>query len=100
MEEWCHIPPIEIQTVVESMPRCIEAVLALGARCPVKTLNVAVSFVLAVTCVLLHALYKRLRNSPYCHAVSQNHSINMNSLHWLSTHFKLSMKVVGGCLIS
>jgi hypothetical protein len=28
VEEWCHIPPIEFQTLVESMPRHIEAVLA------------------------------------------------------------------------
>ena len=27
VEEWCHIPPIEFQTLVESMPRQIEAVL-------------------------------------------------------------------------
>jgi hypothetical protein len=28
MEELSYIPPIEFQTLVESMPRCIEAVLA------------------------------------------------------------------------
>ena len=28
VEEWSHIPPIEFQTLVESLPRCIEAVLA------------------------------------------------------------------------
>ena len=28
VEEWCCIPPIEFQTLVESVPMCIEAVLA------------------------------------------------------------------------
>jgi hypothetical protein len=27
MEEWCRFPPIEFQTVVEPMPRCIDAIL-------------------------------------------------------------------------
>jgi hypothetical protein len=27
VEEWSHIPPIEFQTLVESLPRCTEAVL-------------------------------------------------------------------------
>ena len=30
VEEWCHIHPIEFQTLVESMPRCTEAVLTDG----------------------------------------------------------------------
>ena len=34
MEEWCHIPPIEFQTLVESMPRCIEAITARDAPTP------------------------------------------------------------------
>ena len=28
LEEWCRIPPIEFQTLVESMPMCTEAALA------------------------------------------------------------------------
>ena len=34
VEEWCHIPPIEFQTLVEAMPRCIEAVLDPGGPTP------------------------------------------------------------------
>ena len=30
VEEWCHIFPIEFQTIVESMPRYIDAVMAHG----------------------------------------------------------------------
>ena len=37
--------------LVESMPRCIEAVLARGAQHPIKTLYVGVSFILADTCM-------------------------------------------------
>ena len=40
---------LELRKLVESMPRCIEAVLARGAQCPVKTLYVGVSFILAAT---------------------------------------------------
>ena len=28
VEEWCRIPPAEFQTLVDSMPRCIQTVLA------------------------------------------------------------------------
>jgi hypothetical protein len=28
VEEWYHIPTIEVQTLVECIPRCIESVLA------------------------------------------------------------------------
>ena len=45
MEEWCRIPPIEFQILVESMPRCIEAVLTCGDPTP----YVGVSFVLVVS---------------------------------------------------
>ena len=34
MEEWCCISPIEFQTIVEYIPRCIEAVLARGGPTP------------------------------------------------------------------
>ena len=34
VEEWGRIPPIEFQTLVESMPRCIEAVLAQSGAMP------------------------------------------------------------------
>ena len=34
MEEWCCFPPIEFQTLVESIPRFIEAVLARGGPTP------------------------------------------------------------------
>ena len=34
VEEWCRIPPIEFQPLVESMPRSIEAVLARGGPTP------------------------------------------------------------------
>ena len=34
VEEWRHIPPIEFQTLIESIPRCIEAVLARGGPMP------------------------------------------------------------------
>jgi hypothetical protein len=44
---WCRILPIEFQTLVESMPRCIEAVLAARGG-PIKTLYVGVSFILTV----------------------------------------------------
>uniref|UniRef100_A0A0E9XFQ8 Uncharacterized protein n=1 Tax=Anguilla anguilla TaxID=7936 RepID=A0A0E9XFQ8_ANGAN len=27
LEEWCSVPPAEFQRLVESMPRCTEAVL-------------------------------------------------------------------------
>jgi hypothetical protein len=43
VEEWCHMPPIEFQTLVESMSRPVVAQL------PIKTLYVDVSFILAVT---------------------------------------------------
>ena len=34
VEEWCRVPPIEFQTHVESIPRCIEAVLfPVGPMC-------------------------------------------------------------------
>jgi hypothetical protein len=42
LEEWCRIPPIEFQTLVESMPRCIEAVVAAHGgpiKCPIKRKN-------------------------------------------------------------
>jgi hypothetical protein len=45
MEEWCHIPPIEFQTLVESMPRGIEAVLARVNQSPIKTSYVGVFFI-------------------------------------------------------
>jgi hypothetical protein len=51
VEEWCSIPPIEFQTFVEYMPRCIEAVLA---QRPIKTRYVDVSFIFAVTCMLCY----------------------------------------------
>ena len=47
VEEWCCIPPIEFQTLVESMTWCIEAVLTARSA---KTLYVGVSFILGVTC--------------------------------------------------
>jgi hypothetical protein len=47
--EWCHILPIEFQTLVESMSRHSEAVLVV-AQHPIKTLYVGVSFILSVTC--------------------------------------------------
>jgi hypothetical protein len=47
VEEWYCIPPIEFQAPKESMPTCIEAVLA---QQPIKTFYVGVSFILAVTC--------------------------------------------------
>ena len=34
VEEWCRIPPIEFQTLVESMPRCMEAVMARDGPTP------------------------------------------------------------------
>ena len=49
MEEWCRLPPTEFQTLVESMSRCIEAVLMV-AQHPIKTLYVGVSCILTVTC--------------------------------------------------
>ena len=52
MEEWCRIPPIEFQTLVESMPWCIEAVLvARGGPTTLLKHVVGVSFILAVTCI-------------------------------------------------
>jgi hypothetical protein len=30
VEEWCCMPPTKFQTLIESIPRCIEAVLARG----------------------------------------------------------------------
>ena len=36
MEEWCRLPPIEFQTLVESTRRCIEAVLARGDPTPYR----------------------------------------------------------------
>ncbi len=45
LEEWCSIPPVEFQRLVESMPRCIEAVLvARGAQHLTKTCYVGFSF--------------------------------------------------------
>ena len=35
VEQWCCIPPIDFQTLVESMPRCIEAILVRGDQCPI-----------------------------------------------------------------
>ena len=55
MEEWCRIPRIEFQTLVESMPRCIEAVLVCdGSKCLLR--HFGVSFILAVTCTELYCL--------------------------------------------
>ena len=34
VEEWCRIPPIEIQKLVASMPMPIETVLAHGGHMP------------------------------------------------------------------
>ena len=34
IEEWCRIPPVEFQTLVESMPRQIEAVLERSRPTP------------------------------------------------------------------
>jgi hypothetical protein len=34
VEEWCRFAPIEFQTLVESMPRYIEAILARGFPTP------------------------------------------------------------------
>ena len=32
-EEWCHIPPIEFQTLVESVTRCIEGEMEILVSC-------------------------------------------------------------------
>jgi hypothetical protein len=55
VKEWCPIPPIEFQTLEESMPRPIEAVLACGA---LLRHYVGVSFILAVTCTCTDKLRK------------------------------------------
>jgi hypothetical protein len=49
VEQWCHIPPIEFQTLVEYMPRRIAAVLWW----PNALLRhyVGITFILAVTCM-------------------------------------------------
>ena len=44
-KEWCPFPPMEFQTLVEYMPKHIEAVLV--AQRP-KTLYVGIFFILAV----------------------------------------------------
>ena len=37
VEEWCRIPPVGFQTLVESMPRCFEAVLPRsGPNAPLR----------------------------------------------------------------
>jgi hypothetical protein len=52
VEGLCRISPIEFHKLVESMPRCIEAVLARGDPMAYKkTLHVGLSFILAVTCI-------------------------------------------------
>ena len=51
VEEWCRIPPIKFQTLVESLPRYIEAVLTRGGPTPYDTVGVTVN--LAVTCIIL-----------------------------------------------
>ena len=38
VEEWCRIPPTDFQTLVESIPRCIQAVL-FGSWWPQRPTN-------------------------------------------------------------
>jgi hypothetical protein len=48
-EDWCGIPPIEFQTLVESMPRCVEGRLAACGG-PIKTICLCFLY-LAATCM-------------------------------------------------
>jgi hypothetical protein len=47
--EILSIPPIELQTLVETMLRCVEAFWFVVAQHPINTLYVDDSFILAVT---------------------------------------------------
>ena len=67
--ECYRITKIEFQTLVESMSRCIETVLARGAQHPIQTFYVGVSFILAVTCMYSMSIV------GYYNAVDQNASI-------------------------
>ena len=70
MKEWSHIPPIEFQTLVESMPRCTEAVLA---QHPIKALYCGVSFwLLPVCCVMRGIQYTAAPWYDVCRRVGES----------------------------